>query len=105
MEKKVDGIFARILRTVFSKSWEQHLTKQQLYCHFLPVLQTVLLRQTRHAEHSWGIKDERISDVLKFTPAYGCASVDCPSATYIHQFGAETEFCLEDLQEVMDKMN
>ena len=33
MEKKLDGNYTIMLRTILKKSWRQHLTKQQLYDH------------------------------------------------------------------------
>ena len=33
MEKKLDGNYTRILRAILNKSWRQHPSKQQLYCH------------------------------------------------------------------------
>ena len=31
-----------MLQTVLNKSWRQHLTKQQLYGHLLPIIKTKL---------------------------------------------------------------
>ena len=38
-----------MLCTVFNKSWKQHPTKQQLYCHLPPISQTIQERQAKHA--------------------------------------------------------
>ena len=53
LEKKLDGIYARILRAVLNKSWRQHPTKQQLYGHQPPFTKTIQVRRTKHAEHCW----------------------------------------------------
>ena len=37
LEKKLDGNYARMLRAILSKSWIQHQTKHQLYCHLPPI--------------------------------------------------------------------
>ena len=39
----------RKLRVVWNKSWKEHSTKQQLYDRLLPISQSILIRQTRHA--------------------------------------------------------
>ena len=36
MEKKLDGNYTRMLRAILNKSWRQHPTKQQQYCHLPP---------------------------------------------------------------------
>ena len=35
-KKKLDGSYAKMLRAILNKSWRQHSTKQQLYCHHHP---------------------------------------------------------------------
>ena len=41
IEKKLEGNSTRMLRAVLNKSWKQHPTKQQLYGHLPPILQTI----------------------------------------------------------------
>ena len=48
-EKKLGGNYTRMLWAILNESWKQHLTKQQLYGHLLPVSKTIQLRRTRHA--------------------------------------------------------
>ena len=62
-----------MLRAVLNKSWRQHPTRHQLYGHLPPITKTIQVRRTRHAGHCWRSKDELISDVLLWTPTYGCA--------------------------------
>ena len=68
--KKLDGIYARILRVVLNKSWRQHPTKQQLYGHQPPFTKIIQVRRTRHAEHCWRSRDKPISNILLWTPSY-----------------------------------
>ena len=69
MEKKLDGNYARMLRATLNKSWRQHPTKQQLYGHLPPIKKTIKVRQTRHAGHCWGGRDELIGELLLLTPS------------------------------------
>ena len=71
LEKKLDGNYTRMLRATSNKSWRQHPTKHQLYGHLPSITKTIQVRRTRHAGHCWRSKDELISDVLLWTPAYG----------------------------------
>ena len=56
----------------------------------------------RHAGHCWRSKDELISDVLLWTPTYGCAKVGRPARTYIQQLCEDTGCNPEDLPEAMN---
>ena len=57
---------------------------------------------SRHAGHCWRSKDELISDVLLWTPTYGCARVGRPARTYIQQLCEDTGCNPEDLPEAMN---
>ena len=51
LEKKLDGNYTRMLRTILNKSWRQHPTNHQLYGHLPPITKTIQVRRTRHAGH------------------------------------------------------
>ena len=100
--KKLDGNYTRMLRAILNKSRRQHPTRHQLYGHLPPITKTIQVRQTRHAGHSWRSKDELISDVLLWTPAYGQAKAGRPARTYIQQLCEDTGCNLEDLPKAMN---
>ena len=102
LEKKLDGNYTRMLRAILNKSWRQHPTKQQLYGHLPPITTTIQARRTRHAGHCWRSKDELISDVLLWTPAYGQAKAGRPARTYIQQLCEDTGCSPEHLPEAMN---
>ena len=56
MEKKLDGNYTRILRTVLNKSWKQHHKKQQLYGHLPLILKTIQIRRTRKRDTAGEVK-------------------------------------------------
>ena len=91
-----------MLRAILNKSWRQHPTRYQLYGHLPPVTKTIQVRRTRHAGHCWRSKDELISDVLLWTPAYGQAKAGRPARTYIQQLCEDTGCSPEDLPEAMN---
>ena len=102
LEKKLDGNYTRMLRAILNKSWRQHPTRHQLYGHLPPITKTIQDRRTRHAGHCWRSRDELISDVLLWTPAYGQAKAGQPARTYIQQLCEDTGYSPEDLPEVMN---
>ena len=104
MEKKLDGNYTRMQRTILNKSWRQRLTKQQLYGHQPPIPKTIKVRPTRHAGHCWRSRDELISDVLLWTPLYGREKACRPAGTYIQQLCGDTGCSPEDLPEAMNDM-
>ena len=102
LEKKLDGNYTRMLRAMLNKSWRQHPTRHQLYCHLLPITKTIQVRRTRHAGHCWRSKVELISDVLHWTPTYCQAKAGRPARTYIQQLCEDTGCSLGDLPEAMN---
>ena len=99
MEKKIDGNYTRMLRTVLNKSWRQHPTKQQ---HLPPITKNIQIRWIRHAGHCWRSKDELVGDVLLWTPSHGWANFGQPARIYLQHFCANTGCKLEDLPGTMD---
>ena len=97
-----DGNYTRMLRAILNKSWWQHPTRHQLHGHLPPIMKTIQVRRTRHAGHCWRSKDELISDVLLWTPAYGQAKAGRPARTYNQQLCEDTGCSLEDLPEAMN---
>ena len=102
LEKKLDGNYTRMLRAILNKSWQQHPTRRQLYGHLPPITKTIQARRTRHAGHCWRSKDEVVSDVLQWTPAYGQSKAGRAARTYIQQLCDDTGCNPEDLPEAMN---
>ena len=102
LEKKLDGNYTRMLRATLNKSWQKHPTRPQLYGHLPPITKTIQARRTRVAGHCWRNKDELISDVLLWTPAYGQSKAGRPVRTYIQQLYDDTGCNPEDLPEAMN---
>ena len=102
LEKKLDGNYTRMLRAILTKSWQQHPSRHQLYGHLPPITKTIQVRRTRHAGHYWRSKDELISLVLLWTPAYCRAKAGRPARTYIQQLCEDTGCSPEDLPEAMN---
>ena len=82
LKKKLNGNYIRMLRAILNKSWRQHPTRHQLYGHLPPVTKTIQVRWTRHAGRCWRSKDELISDILLWIPAYGQEKAGRPARTY-----------------------
>ena len=102
LEKKVDGNYTRMLRAILNKSWQQHPTRRKLYGHLPPITKTIQARRTRHAGHCRRSKDELVSDVLLWTPAYGQSKPGRPARTYIQQLCDDTGCNPENLPEAMN---
>ena len=102
LEKKLDGNYTRMLWAILNRSWQQHPTRRQLYGHLRPITKTIQARRTWHAGHCWRSKDEIISDVLLWTPAYGQSKAGRPARTFIQQLCDDTGCNPEDLLEAMN---
>ena len=102
LEKKLESNYTRMLRVILNRSWRQYPTRYQLYGHLPPITKTIQVWRCRHSRHCWRSKDELVSDVLLWTPAYGQAKAGRPARTCIHQLWEDTGCRLEDLPEVMN---
>ena len=102
LKKKLDGNYTRMLRAILNKSWGQHPTRHQLYGYLPPITKTIQVRRARLAGHCWRSKDELISDLLQWTPAYGQAKAGRPARTYIQQLCEDTGCSPEDLPIAMN---
>ena len=102
LEKKLDGNYTRMLLAILNKSWQQHPTRRQLYGHLPPITKTIQARRTRHAGHCWRSKDEIVSDVLMWTPAYGPSKAGRPARTFMQQLCDDTGCNPEDQSEAMN---
>ena len=102
LKKKLDGNYTRMLRAILNKSWWQHPTRHHLYGRLSPITKTIQVRRTRHEGHCWRSKDELISDVLLWTPAFGQAKAGRPDRTYIQQPCEDTGYNPEDLTKAMN---
>ena len=100
--KKLDGNYTRILRAILNRSWRQHPTRHQLYGLLPPITKTIQVRRSRHAGDCWRSKNELISNVLPWTPAYGQAKAERPARTYIQQLCEDTGCSPKDLPEAMN---
>ena len=94
---------ARILCAVLNKSWKQHPTKQQLYCHLPPILQTIQVFRARHIVNNWRSKDPLIREILQRTTTYRHTCVVRPAKTYIHEPCADIGYHLEDFPRQRDR--
>ena len=91
-EKKLDSNCTRMLQAILNKSWRQQPTKQQLYGHLPPIMKSIKIRRTRHAEHCWRSRDKLISDLLQWTPSHRRAEAGRPPRTYIQQLCVDTGY-------------
>ena len=74
--------------------------------HETPTIRTLAPHHENYTSSTnqtrWRSKDELISDVLLWTPTYGCARVGRPARTYIQQLCEDTGCNPEDLPEAMN---
>ena len=102
MERKLDCNYRRMLRAILNKSWRLHSTKLKLYGQLPPITETIKIRWTRHAGHSWRSRDELIVDILLSTPSHGRPMAGRPARTYTQQLCAYTGCRPEDLLKGID---
>ena len=103
LEKKIDGTYTRMLRSVTNKSWRDHLTNEQLYGDIPKISKSIRMQRLRFAGHCWGSKDEVASDLVLWQPQHGNRSRGRPAKTYIDQLRDYTD--LLTTNEIKTAMN
>ena len=84
-----------MLPAILSRSWKQHLRKQQLYGHIPPIKKTIQVRRNWHARRCWRSKDELISGILLWTSSHRQANVRRLARSYKQQLCADTGYSLD----------
>ena len=102
VERKLAGNCTGTLWGVLNKSWRQHLTKQKLYGHLLPISKTIHVKRAVHVGHSWRSKVEFISDILPCTLQRGRSRVGRIARTYRQQLCTDIGCSMEDIPRAMD---
>ena len=94
-EKKLDGNYTIMLRTVLKTSRTQRPANQRLYNHLPSISKTNQIR------HCWRSKDGLIRDILVVTPSHGQSGVGQQAKIYRQQLCTDTGCNLETLWEAM----
>ena len=84
LEKKLDGNYTNILRSVLNK---------QMYGHLIPIADTIQFA-IRHAGHCWRYNDDLISGVLLRSPTNQQTSEGCQEKANVHLLCKDTGCCL-----------
>ena len=88
-ERKIDGIYTRMLRVIKNKHWNLHLTNKELYKNIPKISDTIRKQRLRFAGHCWRSNDELASGILLWNPIHGKISRGSPRKSYIDQLKKE----------------
>ena len=100
-QRKLDGVFTRMLRKTLGLTWEDMVPNKELYGD-LPTLSSELRqRRLRFSGHCWRRTDEICSQMLMWQPPHGKRRRGAPKRTYIDMLEEDTELQREDLQNLM----
>ena len=90
-EKKLNGVYTRMLRMCLNISWKRHLTNEQLYQDLPRVSEKVTQRRLRLAGHCIRHPEEIASDLILWQPLEGRASRGRKTKTYVDTLLEDTE--------------
>ena len=91
-----------MLRTALNRSWNYHLTNEELYGHIPPISKSLQQQRMRFTGHCWRSKEEQAGDVLLWKPTDGHQPRGRPKETYIDQLMDNTGCRLEELLSAME---
>ena len=71
MEKKIDGLYTKLLRRVLNISWRDHVSNKDLYGDLPSLSSTIRQRRLRFAGHCFRAKNQPVTNLLFWTPSTG----------------------------------
>ena len=96
-ERRLDGIYTRLLMRVQNLSWKNHPTKQQIYRNIPSVSPTIKARRVQFAGHCCRAENEVISTLLLWKPSQSRGR----SLSYPAVISRDTGIMEQDLGKVM----
>ena len=101
LEKRLDGVYTRMLRTALDIPWKRHVTNKELYGD-LPKLSTTLKeRRLRFIGNVWRKTDETAQKLLLWEPTHGKRKQGRPRYTCVDQLRDDTGLEKYHLKEMM----
>ena len=100
LQRKLDGVFTRMLRETLGLTWEDKVTNTELYWKLLTLSSELRRRRLRFAGHCWRRKDEICSQLLLWEPTNGRRR-SAPAKTYVKLLEENTDTRKEDLPKLM----
>ena len=102
LERKLDGTYARLIRTALNIKWQTHTTNAVLYGNLPRITTTIKNRRLKFAGHCFRSKDEVVQPLIMWEPRHGKRRRGRPAKTFIDQLMDDTEITKEDLPGAMN---
>ena len=91
LQKKLDGVFTRMLLKALGLTWRDMVPNTELYRNIPTLSSELRQRRLRFAGHCHRRQDELCSRMLMWQPPHGKRRVGAPKQTYINMLEQDTE--------------
>ena len=102
LEKRLDGVYTKLLRAALNISWKAHVTNKNLYGNLTPITVVLRQRRLRFIGHCWRSKAEVIQRLILWEPQHGNRKRGRPKITYIDQLERDTGIMRGNLGRAME---
>ena len=89
-ERKMDGVYTRMLRMVKNISWKQHITNEVLYGRLPKVSDKIRERRLKKAGHCWRHPEEVAHELILWEPTHGHTNRGRPVTNYVNTLKKDT---------------
>ena len=102
MEKRLDGMYTRMLRMALNVSWKQHMTNEELYSGLPKVSAKITMHRLRLSGHCVRHNEEVASQLVLWQPVRGNPNRGRKPTDYIDTIKRDTH--LENIDEIRKVM-
>ena len=101
LQKKLDGVFTRMLRKALGLTWRDMVPNIELYGNIPTLSSELRQRRLRFAGHCRRRQDELCSRMLMWQPQHGKRRRGAPTRTYLDILENDTGMARDNLQNLM----
>ena len=101
LQRKLDGVFTRMLRKTLGLTWKDKVPNTELYGNIPSLSSELRQRHLRFAGYCLRRQEELYSQILMWEPLHGKRKRGTPARTYLIMLEEDTEMEREDLMSLM----
>ena len=101
LQKKLDGCYTKLLRSILGYSWKDHIRNEELYGNLPKLSAKIRQRRLKLAGHCKRHPEEKAHDLVLWIPNHGKRTRGKPAMSFVRQLEDDTELKIEEVESLM----